>query len=56
MKTISDHPLLIGEILRRAQERQERGSWWKRMVGLERRPKTHVVAISATETIYSPNR
>jgi hypothetical protein len=56
VKTLSDHPMLIGEILRRAKEREERGCWWKRLIGLERRPRTNVAKIRGGETIYSPNR
>ena len=52
--TISDHPLLIGKLIKRFEERQERGCWWKRLIGLERRPRTHVATISPTEKIYSP--
>jgi len=58
MKTISDHPLLIGELLRRAAERQERRrrlrSWLRRLFGLNE--VTRHARISDTEIIYSPDR
>jgi hypothetical protein len=51
--TLSDHPLLIGRLLARAQKREERRAYWRRLFGLDHKPKTHVARISATETIYS---
>lgn len=56
MKTISDHPLAIGELLRRADAREHRRIFWRRLFGLERAPRTHVARISAREVIYSPGR
>ncbi|MGA8480160.1 MAG: hypothetical protein WB696_19520 [Chthoniobacterales bacterium] len=32
MKTISDYPLLVGELLRRAEMRQKRRVIWNRMM------------------------
>jgi hypothetical protein len=53
MKLLSEYPGLIGEVLKRADAREKRGCWWKRLLGLERRPKTHVVNFSPTEKVYS---
>lgn len=60
MKTITEmRPLLVGEILRRAEARDARRAWWRdlwdRLRGL-RAPRTHVARFSPTETIYSPGR
>jgi hypothetical protein len=51
--TISDTPLLIGKLIKRFEEQQAKGCWWKRLLGLERRPVTHVVKIGPSETILS---
>lgn len=57
MKTITEYGAgCIGEMLRRGEVRAQRRTWWRRLLRMERAPRTHVARLSEREVIYSPGR
>lgn len=63
---LSEHPLLIGQLLARAQRREARRQARSQFLlcvlcvlcgkSPQRRARTNIARISPTETIYSPGR
>lgn len=55
-RTLSEYPGLIGEVLRRAEAREAKGTLWHRflvLIHVRRRRRTHVVKFSPTEIVFS---
>jgi hypothetical protein len=56
MKLLSEHPLLIGQILARSDRRLARRAFWRRLFGRDREARVNIVRFSHKEIVISHGR